>query len=44
MERLKLNILALISQEVHHHLEIRLIGDVPRHDVEICPIEENLAE
>ena len=44
VERLELNVLALIPQEVHHHLEIRFVRDVPRHDVEVGAIEQNLAE
>jgi hypothetical protein len=31
MERLELNILALVPEEVHHHLQVRLGGDVSRH-------------
>ena len=44
MECLKLNVPALVSQQVHHHFEVRLNGDVLRHDVEVGPVEENLAE
>ena len=44
MERLELNVLALVTQHVHHHLEIRVVGNVARHDVEVCAVEEDLAE
>lgn len=44
MKRLKLDILALISQQVHHHFQICVIGNIPGHHVEICAVEENLAE
>ena len=44
MEGLELDILALIPQEVHHHLQVRLVCDVPCHDVEVCPIQQDLAE
>ena len=44
VEGLKLDILALIPQEVHHHLQVRLVCDVPCHDVEVCPIQQDLAE
>jgi hypothetical protein len=44
MERLELNVLALIPQQVHHHLEIGFASDVPRHNIEVCTIEENLAK
>jgi hypothetical protein len=44
MERLELDVLALISQQVHHHLEISFAGDVSRHDIEVCTVEENLAQ
>lgn len=38
MESLELNILALISQQIHHHLEIGFVSDVPSHHVEVGPI------
>ena len=44
MERLKLDVLARVSQHVHHHLQVRLVCDVPCHDVEVCPIQQELAE
>ena len=44
MECLELDVLAFVPEEVHHHLEIGLVGYVPRHYVEICPIEEDLAK
>lgn len=44
MESFKLNVLALISKEVHHHLKVGLVRDVTCHYVEVGPIEENLAK
>lgn len=38
MERLELYVLALVSQHVHHHLQVPFVSDVPCHDVEIGPI------
>ncbi len=34
MECFKLNILAFISEEVHHHLKVGLMANVAGHDVE----------
>jgi hypothetical protein len=44
MERFKLNIPTFVSQEVHHHLEIRLRADISCHDAVIGPVEEDLPE
>jgi hypothetical protein len=44
VERLKLNVLALVSQKVHHHLEVGLVGDVPCHDRVVCAVEQDLAK
>lgn len=44
MEGLELNVSALIPQQVHHHLEVCLNRDVLGHDVEVGPVEEDLAE
>lgn len=44
MERLELYILALIPQQIHHHLKIRLRRDISRHDVEVRAVKQNLAE
>ena len=44
MERLKLYVLALIPEQVHHHLEVRLVRDIARHDIEVCPVEQDLAQ
>ena len=44
MERLELDVLALISEQVHHHLEIGLVRDVARHHIEVRSVEEDLAE
>ena len=39
VESLELYVLAPIPQHVHHHLQITFVGDVPRHDVEIGPVQ-----
>ena len=44
VERLELYVLALVTEKVHHHLEIRLARDVPGHHVEVRTIQEDLAE
>ena len=44
MECLKLNVFALVSEQIHHHLEVRLVGDVARHHVEIRTIQQNLSQ
>ena len=44
MERLELDVLAPVAQQVHHHLEVRFICNISRHDVEIRPIKKDLAE
>lgn len=44
MECLELDVLALIAEEVHHHLEVDVVRDVARHDVEVGTVQEYLAE
>jgi hypothetical protein len=44
MESNELDVLALVPEEVHHHLKIRLVRDIAGHDVEVRPVDENLAE
>lgn len=44
MECLKLNILTFVSKEVHHRLQIRLASDIPRHNIEVGSVKENLSE
>ena len=44
MERFKLNVLTLIPQQVHHHLEISLASNVSSHHIEVCSVEQNLAQ
>lgn len=44
MERLELDVPALIPQKVHHHLEIGLVRDVAGHDRVVSAVEEDLAE
>lgn len=44
MKCLELNVLALITKKVHHHFQVSFVGDVASHNVEICPIKEDLAQ
>ena len=44
MERLKLNCLAFVAEEIHHHLEIRLARNVAGHHVEVRTIQKDLSE
>ena len=44
MERLELYVLRFVTEEVHHHFEICLVRNVARHNVEVRPVEEYLAE
>jgi hypothetical protein len=42
MKRLELDVLALISKEVHHHLEVGFVGYVSSHHVEVRTVKEDL--
>lgn len=44
MKRLKLYILTLIPQRIHHDLEILRARDKPGHDAVVGAVEEDLAE
>lgn len=44
MERLELDVPALIPQKVHHHLEIGLVRDVAGHNRVVSAVKEDLAE
>ena len=44
VECLELDISALVAQHVHHHLEVRLICDVARHNVEVRTVQQDLAK
>lgn len=44
VECLELDVAALVAKHVHHHLQVRLVRDVPRHDVEVGAVEQDLAE
>lgn len=44
MKRFELNVLALIAQHVHHHLEVRFLRDIACHDIKVGTIEQYLAE
>lgn len=43
MERLKLYIFALVSEEIHHHLQVGLVSNITRHNIEVRAIEEDFA-
>ena len=44
MERLELNVLALITEKVHHHLKIGIIRNIARHDAEVGTVQKYLAK
>lgn len=44
VKRFKLHVLTLATQQIHDRLEIRVLRNEPRHDTEIRPIEQDLAE
>ena len=44
MEGLELDVLALVTEEVHHHLEVSIIRNVACHNVEVGTVQKYLAE
>ena len=44
VERLELDVLAPVFEQVHHHFQVLLVRDVARHDFEVGPVEQDLAE
>lgn len=44
VESLKLDVAALIPQQVHHQLEILWLADVFRHDGEVVSVKKQLAQ
>lgn len=44
VERLELNVSALVPKQVHHHLEVGLVRNVPSHDGVVGSVEEDLSE
>jgi hypothetical protein len=44
MERLELNVLAPITEKVHHHLKVGVVCDIARHDVEVGTVQKYLAK
>ncbi|KAG5460456.1 MAG: hypothetical protein BJ554DRAFT_7492 [Olpidium bornovanus] len=44
VERLELDVAALVAQQVHHQLEVVGGRDVPRHHAEVGPVQQRLAE
>ena len=44
VERLELDVPALVPQQVHHRAQVAVGPDVPRHDREVGAVEQDLAE
>jgi len=44
MESFKLDVAAAFSQHVHHCLEILRLTYVPRHDVEVVTLQQQLTK
>jgi uncharacterized protein (UPF0216 family) len=44
VERLELNVLAPITEEVHHHLKVGIVCNITRHDVEVGTVKKYLAK
>lgn len=44
MERLELNVLAFITEEVHHHLKVGVVCNIARHYVEVGTVQKYLAK
>ena len=44
MECLKLNVLAPITEKIHHHLEVGVVCNVTCHDAEVGTVQKYLAE
>jgi len=44
MERLELNVLAFITEEVHHHLKVGIVCNIARHDAEVGTVQKYLAK
>lgn len=44
VERLKLDVPALVAEEVHYQLEVGFVRDVPGHDVEVRSVQKNFSK
>lgn len=44
MEGLELDVLALVLQQCHDELQIRFVGDISGHDIEVCSVKQYLAK
>ena len=44
MERLELDVLALVTEKVHHQLQVRLRSNVSSHDGEVGAVEKDLSQ
>ncbi|KAI3487715.1 hypothetical protein L1887_48321 [Cichorium endivia] len=44
VEGLKLDVLAAVAQQIHHHLEVVLARNVARHDGKVGAVQQDLAE
>lgn len=44
MERLELYVSGLLLEHVHHKFEVVRVCDIPRHDGEVMPVQQQLPE
>lgn len=44
MKSLKLNVWTLISQKVHHELQVLWFTDVPGHDCEVVSVQKQFTQ
>lgn len=44
MKCFELDVLALIPEHIHHHLQICLIGNIARHHIKVRAVKQNLAK
>lgn len=44
MERLELYVPGLFLEHIHHQFEVVRVGDVPRHDGEVMPVQQQFSE
>ena len=44
VKSLELDVLALVPEHVHHHLQIAFLSDVSSHDVKVGTVKEDFAK
>ena len=44
MEGLELDVAAVVSEHVHHELEVLCVTDVFGHDCEVVPVEQQFSQ